>query len=103
MAQGRRILVTGGAGFLLATRVNYVLSVRHVFAAGVRFSRRRELLAVYAVSAVGLLWHQAALYAGVELLAMNVYPAKIGAIALVLFWNFVLRKHFVFAPAAPRP
>ena len=66
MAQGKRILVTGGAGFLLATGVNYVLSVRHVFAAEVRFSRRKELLAAYAVSAVsavGLLWHQAALYA----------------------------------------
>ncbi len=93
-------LVAGVAGFLLATGVNYVLSVRHVFAAGARFSRRKELLAVYAVSAVGLLWHQAALYAGVEMLGMNVYAAKIGAIALVFFWNFFLRKHFVFAPAA---
>ena len=71
--------------------------------AGVRFSRRKELLAVYAVSAVGLLWHQAALYAGVETLGMNVYVAKIGAIALVFFWNFFLRKHFVFAPAARKP
>jgi len=100
---GVHYLFAGAAGFLLATWVNYVLSVRHVFAAGVRFSRRRELLAVYAVSAVGLLWHQAALYAGVELLAINVYAAKVGAIALVFFWNFFLRKHFVFAPAAPRP
>lgn len=36
------------------------------------------------------------------LLAMNVYAAKVGAIALVFFWNFFPRKHFVFAPAVPR-
>ena len=34
---------------------------------------------------------------------MNVYVAKIGAIVLVFFWNFFLRKHFVFAPTARRP
>ena len=97
---GWHYLVAGACGFLLATGVNYVLSIRHVFTAGARFSRARELLAVYAVSAIGLAWHQLALWAGVEALALNVYIAKIGAIALVFFWNFFLRKYFVFAPAS---
>jgi putative flippase GtrA len=94
---GLHYLAAGAAGFLVATWVNYVLSVRHVFAAGARFSRSREVIAVYAVSAIGLIWNQVALYVGVEIVALNVYLAKVSAIALVFFWNYFSRKHFVFA------
>ena len=94
---GLHYLAAGAAGFLIATWVNYVLSVRHVFAAGARFSRSREVIAVYAVSAIGLIWNQVALYVGVEIVALNVYLAKLSAIALVFFWNYFSRKHFVFA------
>jgi putative flippase GtrA len=94
---GLHYLVAGAVGFLVATWVNYVLSVRHVFAAGARFSRRKEVLAVYAVSAMGLFWNQVVLYVGVEMLDLNVYLAKISAIGLVFFWNYFSRKHFVFA------
>jgi putative flippase GtrA len=51
---GFNYLVVAPLGFVLATWVNYQLSIRHVFRSGVRFTRGREIFLVYAVSAVGL-------------------------------------------------
>jgi len=39
-------LVVAPLGFVLATWVNYQLSIRHVFQSGVRFSRKREICLV---------------------------------------------------------
>jgi len=98
---GLHYLWAGAVGFTIATWVNYELSVRHVFASGARFSRRAELTAVYVVSGLGLIWHQLVLYVAVDAAGLNVYLAKICAIGLVFFWNYLSRKHFVFAPASP--
>jgi len=67
---GLNYLVVAPFGFVLATWVNYQLSIRHVFRSGARFKRSREILLVYAISAIGLLINQAVLY---------VLVAKLGA------------------------
>jgi putative flippase GtrA len=100
---GVHYLWAGVAGFLLATLVNYLLSIRFVFLSGGRFPRLVELGVIYAVSATGLVWHQLILYFSVEKLLMHVMVAKLLALGLVFFWNYLLRKHFIFArkPGAP--
>ncbi|HET7032258.1 MAG TPA: GtrA family protein, partial [Casimicrobiaceae bacterium] len=97
---GLNYLVVAPVGFLLATWVNYELSIRHVFRSGARFNRRREILLVYAISAVGLLINQGVLYALVAKLGAGLMAAKFAATATVFFWNYGARSNFVFAPRA---
>ena len=48
-------LWAAAGSFLVATLVNYMVSVRVVFHSGSRFPRLLEIVVVYAVSATGLL------------------------------------------------
>jgi putative flippase GtrA len=82
--------------FVVATLVNYVLSVRYVFVSGQRFSRRWELGLVYAVSAVGLVLNGVILWLGVETLALPLLAAKLAATGSVFFWNYFARRYLVF-------
>jgi putative flippase GtrA len=99
---GFNYLVVAPLGFVLATWVNYQLSIRHVFRSGVRFKRGREILLVYVVSAVGLLINQAVLYVLVDQVGAELMLAKFTATVTVFFWNYYTRKNYVFArPSLP--
>ena len=93
---GYNYLVVGCATFVLATGVNYVLGVRFVFESGVRFARAHEIVLVFAVSAVGLVLNQAALYVAVGRLGAPLVPGKLLATALVFAWNYLMRARVVF-------
>lgn len=93
---GLDYLAVGAVTFVLATSVNYALSVRVVFRSGVRFSRRQEIALVFAVSALGLALNQLVLYVGVTRFALPPVVAKVMATAAVFFWNYLARAHFVF-------
>lgn len=86
----------GMFSFVLATAVNYRLSVRHVFVSGVRFSRHHEAVLVYVVSAVGLAINQAVLWLLIERWLWDVLLAKLVATASVFFWNYGARRHLIF-------
>ena len=85
--------------FIVATLVNYVLSVRFVFVSGQRFTPRRELALVYLVSALGLALHAALLWLAFERLGFPLLLAKLGATGAVFFWNYAARRLFVFGAA----
>ena len=99
---GFNYLVVAPLGFVLATWVNYQLSIRHVFRSGARFSRGREILLVYAVSAIGLLINQAVLYVLVDRVGAELMLAKFTATVTVFFWNYAMRNNYVFATPPPR-
>jgi putative flippase GtrA len=82
--------------FVLATLVNYFLSVRFVFVSGLRFRRRYEIALVFVVSAIGLAINQAILWACVELAGLGLLFSKLAATAVVFSWNYLSRRHFVF-------
>jgi putative flippase GtrA len=88
----------GAATFVLATLVNYVLSVRFVFVSGARFGRKSEIALVYVVSAVGLGINALMLWAGVEVAHASLFLSKIAATGTVFFWNYFARRHLVFGP-----
>lgn len=94
---GFHYLAVGVAGFVLATFVNYWLSVRWVFVSGIRFSRNAEVLSVYVVSLIGLGIHAATLVAVVELLDAPPLLGKLVAAATAFVWNFSVRNYYVFA------
>ena len=81
---------------MLATAVNYLLSVRFVFKSGVRFARRHEVMLVFAVSAVGLALNQLMLYVGISVLRMDLMLSKNAATGAVFGWNYTARYRFVF-------
>jgi putative flippase GtrA len=86
--------------FVIATLVNYWLSVRFVFVSGKRFTRRWEVVLVFAVSAVGLALNQAILLVCIDGWGFPLLAAKVTATGIVFFWNYVARRHFVFAVAS---
>lgn len=86
--------------FVLATMVNYILSVRFVFKSGVRFRAQTELLLVFVVSAVGLAVNQAELWLLISRLSWDPLIAKVTATGSVFFWNYWARRHLVFKAVA---
>jgi putative flippase GtrA len=93
---GMPYLRVGAASFVVATLVNYLLSVRFVFVSGQRFRRRWEVVLVFAVSLVGLGINSAILWAGVEHAHSPLLLAKVAATGVVFFWNFAARRVLVF-------
>ena len=93
---GHDYLLVGCVGFLVATAVNYALSVKHVFRSGVRFSKGKEIALVYLVSMVGLAINQLVLYLLIEKMGSEMMLAKLAATGVVFFWNFSARHFIVF-------
>jgi putative flippase GtrA len=80
--------------FVIATLVNYWLSVRFVFVSGKRFTRRWEV--VFLVSAIGLAINQGILRVCVDTWHLGLLAAKVTATGIVFFWNYFARRAFVF-------
>jgi putative flippase GtrA len=93
---GYNYLAVAGCTFVVATLVNYWLSVRHVFQSGARFERYPEVTLVFAVSAIGLAINQAVLFVAVDKLDLDLVLSKILATGIVFLWNYQLRANFVF-------
>jgi putative flippase GtrA len=96
-AVGIHYLWAGVGSFMVSTLANYLVSVRVVFQSGSRFPKLMELAVVYAVSATGLFWHQLILFHATEQIGLHVMLSKIVATGIVFFWNYFVRRHFVFA------
>jgi len=93
---GLPYLRVAAATFVIATLVNYLLSVRFVFVSGRRHARRWEIFLVYLVSIIGLGLNQLILAFGVELAHLALFHAKLLATGLVFFWNYFSRRLFIF-------
>jgi putative flippase GtrA len=84
------------ASFVLATLVNYWLSIRFVFVSGQRFRRRWEVAMVFAVSAAGLAFNSGILWICVEQGHLGLMVAKLAATGVVFFWNYFARRVLIF-------
>ena len=97
---GYNYLVVGVFGFLIATLANYLLSVRHVFETGIRFGKKHEIMLVYLVSLIGLLFNLLILYMCIDILGIEMMLGKITATTSVFFWNYLSRQRFIFRSAS---
>lgn len=93
---GYNYLLVACVGFVLATVVNYFLSVRFVFRSGVRFTKGAELALVYVFSLIGLGLNQLILFGLVEFVGLEMLLSKVGATGSVFVWNFAARNLIVF-------
>jgi putative flippase GtrA len=82
--------------FVLATLVNYFLSIKYVFDSGVRFRKRDEVVLVFFASSLGLVANQGILWIFIEVQGMHMILAKIVATGGVFFWNYAARRLFIF-------
>lgn len=73
---------------------NHLLCVFWVFDS--KHNRGKELLMVFLIAIGGILWTWVILYIGIELVGLDPIIAKIISQGLVLFWNFSMRKFYVF-------
>ena len=93
---GYNYLVVAFFSFIVATLVNYIISIKIVFVSGTRHAKHKEVFLVYFVSGVGLLLNLLILYVLISLLGVEKVSSKIIATGLVFFWNYFARKHFIF-------
>jgi putative flippase GtrA len=82
--------------FILATLVNYFLSIQFVFKSGARHKKHVEVIGVFLVSGLALLVNQLVLYVAIELLGWHLVVSKIIATGTVFFWNYFGRSKFIF-------
>jgi len=81
-------LTVGAIGFIIATTINYFLSIRFVFVSGVRFGFKKEISLVFLISFIGLGVNQAVLYFGIGILGWEMLFVKLCATGSVFFLEF---------------
>jgi len=93
---GFNYLIVGFFSFIVATGVNYILSIRYVFESGTRHSKKKEIILVYIISAIGLLINLSMLYLFIDLLDFEMIFSKILSTGITFFWNYFARRMYVF-------
>lgn len=88
-------IAAGTISFILATGLNYYLSVRFVFGASSRGPRNAVML-VYAVSAVGIAINLGVLAIGINYMELHPLLSKVIASGMAVFWNFLARYFYIF-------
>ena len=89
-------LISGTISFVIATGVNYVLSVKYVFEMG-RRSRGEQIALVYFASGVGILINLVVLGGLIEFVGLHPLVAKLVGTASAFGWNFTSRYFWIFA------
>lgn len=80
--------------FLIATYGNYVLGKSISFK---NYKKKNtDILFVYIVSGIGLLFNILLMYIFVDKLLLNSMISKIIATGIVFFWNYVSRRIFIY-------
>ena len=82
--------------FIIATLVNYFLSIRFVFESGSRYKKHHEILGVFIVSTLALLLNQMFLFIFIEKLNVNLVIAKCITTSILFLWNYYGRKKIIF-------
>ena len=82
--------------FILATLINYAISIRYVFESGARFEKKLEVVSIFLISGSALAFNQAVLYTAIVLLGWPLLISKLCATGLVFFWNYFWRSLWLF-------
>lgn len=90
-------LIVGFFTFIIATFVNYYLSIRFIFESGKKFKKKYEIILIYIVSASSLVLNLFLLFTFYELLEIDVGISKIIVTGLLFFYNYSLRRYFIFS------
>ncbi len=89
-------LASTACAYFLSTLYHYFMCNILVFTSGVRYGKAKELSLVFLVSGMGLLFNLILMYVFVGLFAWDGLPAKIAATCIVVVWNYLARKKWIF-------
>ena len=84
--------------FTLSTLCHYYVGNVLVFHSGTRYGKRTELSLVLAVSAIGLGFNMLLMHLFVGMVGLHPMLSKVLCSAIVVFWNYLSRKKWIFAP-----
>ena len=93
---GVQYLVAAFVGFVMGTSTNYLISKYMVFQ-GEPKSRTSEVMLVFLISGVGLLWLELGLYLLTDIYGVHYLASKLVMTAVVFLWNFFARKFFMYS------
>jgi putative flippase GtrA len=96
---GLRLYIATAGGFIVGLTVNYILSVRFVFisARQSKVGRTFKSFLIFAlVSVVGFGLTELGMFVGTHLMHINYMLVKVVVTGIVLMWNYIGRKVFIF-------
>ena len=82
--------------YFLSTLYHYFMCNILVFTSGVRYGKAKELSLVFLVSGMGLLFNLLLMYLFVGMFGMPGMVSKIAATCIVVVWNYLARKKWIF-------
>jgi putative flippase GtrA len=99
---GWHYLASATCAFILGLLTNYGCSVRYVFSHRSISNRRLEFVIFAVIGIVGLLINNLCLFVITEKLGTHYLFSKVITAAIVLMFNFSLRRFLLFNPPKPR-
>lgn len=96
---GYRLYIATAGGFIAGLVFNYILSIRYVFINARHSQAGRSLSAFFLFALLGTVGFgltELGMYVGTELLSINYMLVKIVVTGIVLMWNYIGRKLFIF-------
>lgn len=94
-------VVGTGLGFCVSLVVNYLLSVLFVYEEKGNSKSAKGVLLFVVLSVIGLLINMLGMWVGYDLCHINEWITKIIMTLLVLVYNYVTRKLFIFKKTSP--
>ena len=85
-------LISCGVSFSVSVIVNYLLSMRFVFASKEDANKKIEFILFVTLSVIGLILTELLMWISVDWFNINYMIAKIITTAIVMLYNFVTRK-----------
>ena len=89
-------IVATALAFGLSTLYHYFLGNILVFDSGSKYDKSKELSLVFLVSIMGLVFNLVLMYVFVGLLAWQPMLAKVITSCIVVVWNYLSRKKWIF-------
>lgn len=89
-------MVATALAFSLSTLYHYFLGNILVFDSGSKYDKRKEFSLVFLVSIMGLVFNLVLMYVFVGLLAWQPMFAKVLTSCIVVVWNYLSRKKWIF-------
>lgn len=96
LSLGVRTSVATATAFCCSTIYHYFLGNILVFNSGSRYTKGKEISLVFIVSLMGLGFNLLLMYIFVNMLNWNPMLSKVLASCIVVVWNYLARKKFVF-------
>ncbi len=75
--------------YVVITYLNYIFSIKFIFVSESKYSKKKEILLIYLVTGLSVIFNQLILYILIEKLLLEILISKIIAITIMFGWNFL--------------